>query len=469
MTTTASPAGLHGWREHIAYALWHAHPARPGPQYAALKESQWWSRDRIEDLQVKALRRLLGVASAVPWYHARFNDGGVSPDDIRTIDDVRRLPMLEREDLKRLGIEGLRVPGSRGMRASTSGSTGAPVKFLWPLEQMRWLDAGEARARAWLGSDVGTRRLEVRCRPVGRAQEISAVLLNTAAFHAPVVSDIEAVRRLVRALTRHPPALIWGVSNALYVLAVALLDDGRTVKAGACWSGGNHLHPHYRRAFEKAFECDVYERYATMETGLIAHECVEARTLHVPAEGIVVEVVRADGSPAAPGETGDVVVTTLHNTATPLIRYRVGDRAIAADRAPCACGRGLPVFGKVVGRENDVLVTAGGGRITPAQAVDAVSPGMNSIVDFQVVQELDASLHIRVVQRDGPSAAADREMIARTFERLVAPAVPPVVERVASIPLTPGGKLRTLVRRQETGDRRQEVGDRKQGMTRLLF
>jgi hypothetical protein len=172
---------------------------------------------------------------------------------------------------------------------------------------MRWLDSGEARARAWLGSDVGTRRLEVRCRPVGRAQEISAVLLNTAAFHAPVVSDIEAVRRLVRALTRHPPALIWGVSNALYVLAVALLDDGRTVKAGACWSGGNHP-TRYRHAFEKASE-----EVASVENdgaGLVAHECVEARTLHVPAEGIVVEVARRRFM-AAPGETGDAVITTL--------------------------------------------------------------------------------------------------------------------------------------------------------------
>ena len=446
MVTPISPAGLRGWREHMAYALWHAHPARPGPQYAALKESQWWPRDRIEDLQVKALRRLLDVASVVPWYRARFHDAGVTPGDIRTIDDVRRLPVLEREDLKRLGVAGLRVPGSWGMRAATSGSTGTPVRFLWPLEQMRWLDAGEARARAWLGSDVGTRRLEVRCRPVGRAQEISAVLLNTAAFHAPVVSDIESVRRLVGALTRHPPALIWGVSNALYVLAVALLDDGRTVRAGACWSGGNHLHPHYRRAFEQAFACDVYERYATMETGLVAHECVEGRTLHVPAEGIIVEIVRPGGSPAAPGEVGDVVITTLHNTATPLIRYRVGDRAIAPDDRPCACGRGLPVFGRVVGRANDVLLTVGGGLITPAQAVDAVSPGTNSIVDFQVVQHADAALHIRVVQRDQPSAAADRDKIALIFDQLVQPPTPAVVERVDHIPLTPGGKLRTLVR-----------------------
>src|SRR6185503_18889922 len=110
-------------------------------------------------------------------------------------------------------------------------------------------------------------------------------------------------------LSRRPPALVWGVSNALYVLAVALLDDNRVVPAGACWSGGNHLHRHYRRAFEEAFACKVYERYAAMETGLVAHECVEAGSMHVPAEGIVVEIVREDGSPAGPGETGDVLVT----------------------------------------------------------------------------------------------------------------------------------------------------------------
>lgn len=444
MKASKTPAGS-DWRARVAHVLWHAHPARPGPQYASLMESQWWPRERIEDLQVRALRRLVTLAAAVPFYRKQFADAGVGPDDLRTIADIRRLPILERVDLRRLGVEGIKVPGSWGMHAASSGSTGRPVHFLWPLEQMRWLDAGEARARVWMGSDVGTRRLEVRCRPVGRAQAVSAVLLNTAAFHAPVVADTDAVRRLVRALERQPPTLIWGVSNALYVLAVALLEDGRTVPAGACWSGGNHLHPHYRRAFEQAFECSVYERYATMETGLVAHECVEAGSLHVPAEGIVTEIVRPDGTPAAAGEVGDVLITSLHNTATPLIRYRIGDRAVAASEAPCACGRGLPVFGAVVGRTNDVLRTSSGTLVTPAQAVEAVAPGSNSVIDFQVVQGADARLAIRVVQRDSPTADSDRERLVAVFEGLVQPPARPTVERVDHIPLTPGGKLRTLV------------------------
>jgi phenylacetate-CoA ligase len=434
-----------GWRERVARVLWHAHPARPGPQYASLMESQWWPRERLDEIQVSALQRLVGVASRVPHYGRRFAEAGVVPESIRTIADIMRLPILERSDLRRLGVTGLKVPGSWGMRASSSGSTGSPVQFLWPLEQMRWLDAGEARARVWMGSDVGTRRLEVRCRPVGRAQEVSAVLLNTAAFHAPVVASKDAVRRLVRALAANPPTLIWGVSNALYVLAVALLEDGRTVRAGACWSGGNHLHPHYRRAFEQAFQCKVYERYATMETGLVAHECVEGGSLHVPAEGIVAEIVRADGSPARPGEMGDVLITSLHNTATPLIRYRVGDQAVAPATGRCACGRGLPLFGRVVGRTKDFLRTASGALVSPAQAVEAAGLGSSSVIDFQVVQAADDRLRIFVVQRDSPSGESDREQLASIFNALVQPPERPRIERVDHIALTPGGKLRTLV------------------------
>jgi phenylacetate-CoA ligase len=443
--SAVTPHSSGGWHERMARVVWHAHPARPGPQYAALMESQWWPRERLEELQVSRLQRLAHIAERVPFYGSRFHEAGVGPTDLRTIEDIRRLPVLERKDLERLGVEGLKVPGSWGMRASTSGSTGGAVSFLWPLEQMRWLDAGEARARAWMGSDVGTRRLEVRCRPVGTLQAVTAALLNTAAFHAPVVADPLAVRRLVQAVEENPPVLIWGVSNALYVLAVALLEDGRSVRTAACWSGGNHLHPHYRKAFERAFTCPVYERYATMETGLVAHECVEAGSLHVPAEGLIVEIVRHDGAPVSPGETGDVLVTCLHNTATPLIRYRLGDRAVAADGRPCACGRGLPVFGRVVGRAHDFLATASGTLVSPGDAVTAAGPGDNSIIDFQIVQTKDRRLRIAVVQRESATMLADRERLVDTFARLVQPPERPAIDRVDHIPLTPGGKLRTLV------------------------
>jgi phenylacetate-CoA ligase len=181
-----------------------------------------------------------------------------------------------------------------------------------------------------------------------------------------------------------------------------------------------------------------------METGLVAHECVEGGSLHVPAEGIVAEIVRADGSPARPGEMGDVLITSLHNTATPLIRYRVGDQAVPATGV-CGCGRGLPLFGRVVGRTKDFLRTASGAVVSPAQAVEAAGLGASSVIDFQVVQGADDRLRIFVVQRDSPSAESDRDQIASSLNDLVRPPERPRIERVDHIALTPGGKLRTLV------------------------
>jgi phenylacetate-CoA ligase len=182
-----------------------------------------------------------------------------------------------------------------------------------------------------------------------------------------------------------------------------------------------------------------------METGLVAHECVEGGSLHVPAEGIVAEIVGPDGKPVAPGEIGDVLITSLHNTATPLIRYRVGDRAIAPLRLPCSCGRGLPLFGRVVGRTHDLLRTRSGVLLTPAQVVEAVNPGTDSLIDFQVVQDAEGRLRIFVVQRDSLTAESDRDRIATILERLVQPPERPRVERVDHIALTPGGKSRTLM------------------------
>ena len=432
-------------RQKFARAMWLAHPARPGPEYTSLKQSQWWSRERIDETSAAGLKRIVGIAARVPFYRDRFAANGVSSRDIRTLGDIVKLPVFERQDFERLGIPGLRVPGSRGVKAATSGSLGKRAEFQWSLSQMRWLDAGEARARGWLGSDVGDRSLEVRCRPVGFPQKVAAALLNAEAMHAPTVADVSAVRKLVQSLEGEPPpTLVWGVSNALYVVALALLENRTPLKARACWSGGNHLHSHYRAALEKAFECTVYERYATMETGLVAHECVEGRMLHVPSEGVLAEIVRPDGTPAAPGETGEVLLTSLRNEATPFIRYRVGDTAVAPESTQCSCGRGLPLFGRVAGRTPDFLQKASGSLMSPTEAVAMVRPGHGSIIDFQIRQAADRSLVVSVVQIDNNEADAERTRIADALRAVVE--APTSVERVDRIQLTPGGKLRTIIR-----------------------
>jgi phenylacetate-CoA ligase len=167
--------------------------------------------------------------------------------------------------------------------------------------------------------------------------------------------------------------------------------------------------------------------------------------LHVPAEGIIAEILTSDGTPAAPGEMGDVVVTALRNAATPLIRYRIGDQAHAPLQSICSCGRGLPVFGVVSGRSGDRLRTSSGQSIGPRQVVAAARPAMGTIIDFQAVQQADGRVRVLVMQRDAPEAGSDRDRLAEILESLVSPPERPQVERVDQIAVTPGGKIRTVV------------------------
>ena len=216
--------------------------------------------------------------------------------------------------------------------------------------------------------------------------------------------------------------------------------DARTV-----WSGASALLEHQRTAVEAAFGCPAYDRYGAWEVGPIAYQCPEGRTLHQFAENVLVEIVRPDGGPAAPGETGSVLVTLLHNTAMPIIRYRLGDLAAASDGS-CRCGRALPVLGELLGRANDLVRRRDGSYLTPDRIGSHVMTAVaESVVEFQVVQGEDLRLHVRVVQRDDPPPEQHRARIAAELDDLLYLPGATTVERVAEIPMTPAGKLRHIV------------------------
>jgi phenylacetate-CoA ligase len=186
------------------------------------------------------------------------------------------------------------------------------------------------------------------------------------------------------------------------------------------------------------------QRYGSSEVGLAAHECPEGR-LHVAAEGVIVEVVRDDGSPAAPGELGQVLVTVLRNRATPILRYRIGDLAEMSTGEPCRCGRGLPTLGRLVGRANELLLDAGGRFVVPAVVGWAIETASESVLEFQVVQAEDLSVQVLVVQRDDPPPGPYRDRIAEALDELLGLPGATTVERIDEIPLSGAGKLRHIV------------------------
>jgi phenylacetate-CoA ligase len=270
-------------------------------------------------------------------------------------------------------------------------------------------------------------------------------MANWRLVETPLLTEPSTRRALVDRLVRDPPVVIAGPAPSLYMLAAAVLEDGRTPAFEACFSHGSTLHDHYRTLIEQAFGCPVWERFGSAETGVIVHPCQEASSWHIPATVIFVELVRDDGTPAGPGEMGHVLVTTLRNPAMPLIRYRTGDLAVRRDER-CTCGRTLPMLERVIGRAPDLLVTASGGLIPPEDVVrSAIASAPHAILDLDVTQRADLTVGVRVMPRDGVPFADVARGVANVLDELVGVPGATRVEQVDVLPLPPSGKRRHVV------------------------
>jgi len=221
------------------------------------------------------------------------------------------------------------------------------------------------------------------------------------------------------------------------------------------------LHSWQRRSIEQVFNCPVTNRYGCEEVSLIACECERHQGLHINADSVYVEVLRADDTgaltrPARPGESGSVVVTDLTNRAMPIIRYQVGDVAAFSDRI-CPCGRGLPLLERIEGRDADYVVTLDGKLISGISLTENFALQVPGVIQFQIVQETLHRFVFRLVrgQEFGPGSL---KRLGELVNRIFGPEVEYHCEYLESIPSEPSGKYRFCISRVPNPfTQRQEV------------
>ena len=199
------------------------------------------------------------------------------------------------------------------------------------------------------------------------------------------------------------------------------------------------LTPEMRIVMERAYGCRVYEEYSTVENAIFASEC-ERGSLHVSPDVAVVEILRADGSPCAPDEPGEVVVTALARVYQPLVRFRLGDMAVWA-ATPCVCGRQMPVIKEVIGRIEDVILGPDGRQLVRFHGIFVSQPHVR---EGQIIQEALDQIRVKVVTTDGFGESDVKDIIQRVQQRL-GTAVRVIVEPVVSIPRTKAGKFPAVV------------------------
>jgi phenylacetate-CoA ligase len=194
-------------------------------------------------------------------------------------------------------------------------------------------------------------------------------------------------RQLERILQEEPQYLLGYASN---VLGIFRLAEARGVKMP--WlrevrSFGEAVPQEMRDYIYNRWELPLTDTYTAREVGYMAVQCPNHDAYHVQSESAIVEVINADGRPCKVGEIGRIIVTPLHNFAMPLIRYDIGDYAEVG--AKCACGRGLPVLRRILGRTRNILRLPDGSMRWPTMGTDKLL----TIAPIRRMKAVQKSLH----------------------------------------------------------------------------
>lgn len=375
-----------------------------------LEQSQWLSTDQLWSHQCRQLTELLThVYRTVPFYRQRLKAAKFNPGKKVTSDLWHRLPILTREEVQEAGarLRSGAIPKRHGgtFTVSTSGSTATPVTVQKTWVSSLYYNAINMRDHLWHRHDLSGMLCAIRPEFDRKAASYPRGLswdrwegATPSVFETGPSAGLHvhtAIEDQIEWLLRKNPSFLITVTSNLHALANYCSDEGvKFPKLKYVSAFGEVLTEEVRSACRDAWGVNAKDIYSTVEVGYMGLQCPENDHLHAQGEVTLIEILDEQGQPCAPGETGRVVATPLHNYAMPLIRYAVGDYAVAGE--PCSCGRGLPVIEKILGRTRNILRLPDGRSFFPSFAGHIFSE-LAPVKQYQMLQKTLDTLELRFV------------------------------------------------------------------------
>ncbi|MBI3947386.1 MAG: phenylacetate--CoA ligase family protein [Armatimonadetes bacterium] len=433
-------------------AIYHRLPLRWRPprgarKYRALnEESQWWPVERIQEHQLARLRGILTHAREnVPYYTGLIRQAGIDPEGLKSLEDLRSLPILEKQVVrdKTRALTADDWKRWKPVTHVTGGSTGQRLAVLMGRAGYYAHLADQMRHYDWAGYHFGDRlaMFTPHLQDFDRQEQLFDFHRprNTLFVNGRLFSQ-ETLAAMTEALARFRPEAIIASPSHLHLLCQYLAEKGMgAIRPRALMTTSEMLYDFQREEIGRFFGTRVYDFYGMSEHAAGGAEC-EAGRYHMSLEYTVTEVLRPDGTPAQPGEMGEIIGTNLVNYAMPLIRYRTGDLGVPAE-GPCPCGRTLPALERVSGRSQDLIVTPRG--VTVFSSVRFSFHDIRTVKEVQIVQEDVSRFRIRAAVADGYRPEHGQKM-AQALARGLGYEATVTVEPVSHLARTEQGKLRLV-------------------------
>ena len=427
-------------------------------RFAELQKSQWLGREDIRRLQNQKLKALIKHAyDNVPFYNRTFKELGLKPEDIKSKEDLVKLPIIDKE-IVRNNFDDLKARNFYNWKPilrTTGGTTGQPLKYYSDCTEHSIFWADLWRVWSWAGYEIGDRRATIGgSKPSSSGFRfrsfISSRIMERHLSLSSFEVESEAMQIHVEKLKKFKPKILRGYPSALHLFANHM-DKRQVGDLGIKSVIGisEHLYDHQRKAIENAFGCDVFDNYGCPDGGILACEC-EKHEYHLNSENVISEIVR-DCEVVLPGEEGEIISTNLSKFAMPFIRYRTGDVGKGED-AESKCGRGLEMLASIQGRTSDYIILPNGNLLS-AVSIAAVFNALSSklhIQHYQVLQEKKEELQVLVVRDEGYTKN-ESNIIIESLKEHIGNEVDVEVSQVDNIPLTESGKRRSVISKLKGG------------------
>jgi len=397
----------------------------------------------IQKIRERKLRRLVRRAYRyVPYYRSLFDSACLKPQDIKTLDDLERIPLTSKSRLRELPESektAANIDLSRCGSFTTSGTSGIPLRSYFSRRDSTMKNLGWIRAFA----HVGIRPRQKMAAFVGKKTVKAAPSWyeRLGLWRRKEISSWAKPETWVKELRRWKPEVIIGYVMTLRILAEYLEANAlKDIKPRAIIQSSALLDGPSRKFLEDAFRCPVIDIYGSDEGGCLAWECRACGGYHISEDTVILEILK-NGRPAGAGEVGDVVITNLHSEAMPFIRYRQDDLAALSERTP-SCGRRFPLLEKIEGRIDDFIRLSTGEKISPHPFYHCLDP-VPGVKRWRLTQVAVGRLRVEIAA-DKDFADASRSLIDECLRGLVKNQMKIEIEIVDSIPVDPAGKFRTV-------------------------
>ncbi|WP_432290397.1 phenylacetate--CoA ligase family protein [Olsenella uli] len=377
------------------------------------------SRERIEQIQLEGIQKtVLDVYERIPFYKKSFDEAGFDPRSVKSLDDVARIPFVQKQDLRDAYPYGMLAVPLKDVREihMSSGTTGIATVGAYTEHDLKiW---GECFSRAIDYAHGDENDVMQICYGYGLfTGGLGAHYGSISAGCATIPISAGNTERQIRILREMGPTILACTpSYAMHIADTAIemgLDPARDFSLRAGIHGAEPFSDNFRRDLERKFGyrvLDIYGLTETMGPG-VAIECWEQQGLHIAEDHFYPEIINPETGEVLPdGEWGELVITTLDREASPVVRYRTRDitRIIPGE---CPCGRTHRRIDRIHGRTDDMLIIRGV-NVFPSQIEDVMKtfPEMSSWYQIEVDTD-HRSLDIVTLKAE-PNPNVDLDSIA---------------------------------------------------------